>query len=77
MYKNFFFKSEGNSFRWRFISLGSILILFGLLIFMFPAFLVALVASFFILAGLFFLSLGWGIRNISRRSGPLDVDFFE
>jgi hypothetical protein len=47
---------------------GALLILFGVTIVIFPELLALMVASFFILAGAFWLSMAYGARKLRREA---------
>jgi hypothetical protein len=47
---------------------GALLILFGVTIVIFPGLLALMVASFFIMAGAFWLSMAYGARKFRRES---------
>ena len=47
---------------------GALLILFGVTIVVFPDLLALMVASFFIMAGAFWLSMAYGARKLRRES---------
>lgn len=49
------------------LTLGAILLGFGVLILVFPAFLVAMIAAFFIFLGLMFLGFAWHARSFRRN----------
>ncbi|NOY53202.1 MAG: hypothetical protein GXP58_06215 [Deltaproteobacteria bacterium] len=73
-----FRNARPGGFATFFIFQGSLLILLGLLIVLFPALLRVMVATFFILIGLMVLGFGLSIRSVERggpgsRGGFLDL----
>ncbi len=61
-----FHNVRSGGFSTFFIFQGSLLILLGLLIVLFPALLRVMVATFFILIGLMVLGFGLSIRNVEK-----------
>jgi hypothetical protein len=62
---------------WIYVVPGILLILFGIAVWTTPAILVALVATFFVLSGMWAIHVGWRFRRIAKRaeySGGRSVD---
>jgi len=56
--------------------IGLIFILVGIMIAVYPQLLSLIIASFLILIGVIFITMGYHARKISRRFGDPFVDYF-
>lgn len=55
---------------------GLMFLIFGVLIAMFPALLVALISTFFIVLGITIMSVSWAVRNNDRSYRVTRAEWF-
>jgi uncharacterized membrane protein HdeD (DUF308 family) len=70
--------SEGFTQAWKYQMLqGVLFLLFGIVIFLVPRLLVAMISSFFIMIGILFISSAWKARHVTSRYDGFRDQFFE